>query len=273
MGKYTVFGGKGFIGAEFVAQLKEQGHDVMIPERGDYSCGDDDLGTVIFAAGHGDCNHNSLNVVDANLTLLSKVIEKARFEKLVYISSTRVYMNGPTSYESSDSLICESDSRKLFNLTKLAAEEICLRNTKQCLIIRPSNVYGVAINSPLFLPAITRHAVTKKRVDMYVSKEYAKDYVSVFDVVDSTLRLINLNMKEHAIVNIASGINITALEIAEHLQRETNCDVIWHDVKNNDEEVFPKTDVSKISSLIKYEPRHVLNDLSDMILRFKKVLR
>ncbi|WP_337242221.1 NAD-dependent epimerase/dehydratase family protein, partial [Proteus faecis] len=74
-----------------------------------------------------------------------------------------------------------SDNRRLFNITKLAAEEICLKSNKNITIIRPSNVYGTAINSSLFLPSIVRDAIQKKEINMFVSPEYSKDYISVND--------------------------------------------------------------------------------------------
>jgi len=270
MASYTVFGGRGFIGSEFVKQLRANGHEVFVPKRNDKSVFDKDLGTVIYCAGQGDCDRKPFEVLDANTTLLSNLLKNADFELIVYISSTRVYMNGKASDESSDCIVCDEDTRKLFNLTKLISEELCRKSTKEHLIIRPSNVYGLAINSPLFLPQIIKNAILNGHVDMYVEREYTKDYVSVYDVVEMTLNLIEEKVKNKTI-NIASGKNVSACEIADILIQTTKCNVTWHG-SDSSYEVFPKTKISEISSICEFKPRCVLNDLKSMIHEFYEKL-
>lgn len=273
MSLYTVFGGRGFIGSEFVKQLKEQGHEVFVPERNDDNVYTKELGIVIYSAGYGDCQNDPFNVFEANVNLLTRLLQSAKFEKLVYISSTRVYMNQNESCEYSDITICNEDNRRLFNLTKLMAEELCLKSQRNCLIIRPSNVYGLALNSPLFLPSIIRDAINNGRIDMFVRKEYEKDYISVSDVVDSTLKLLSLDVQSKEIINIASGVNVSAEKIAEKIHDGTGCDINWHQIPVNFiVEMFPNTDISNISSMIDFKPRMVLDDLSLMITNYQTKL-
>ncbi|WP_413525633.1 NAD-dependent epimerase/dehydratase family protein [Photobacterium phosphoreum] len=263
MCKFTVFGGRGFIGSEFVKELKTQGHDVFVPERDDISIYDIDLGTVIYCAGYGDCKKDPFNVLTANIILLSTLLQEAKFNKLVYISSTRVYMNQELSNENSNVTVCEDDSRRLFNLTKLTAEELCLKSSRDCLIIRPSNVYGLALNSTLFLPSIIRDAVNNKVINMYVDSDYSKDYVSVEDVVHVTLRIINKN----GVYNIASGINTKAIDIANLIKKHTNCKINWHNNINN--EFFNEIDIKKIQLDCNHKYNNVLDDLLVMIEKYQ----
>lgn len=46
MKRYTVFGGRGFIGSEIVSMLEAAGQDVWVPPRDDESVFDTDLGIV-----------------------------------------------------------------------------------------------------------------------------------------------------------------------------------------------------------------------------------
>ncbi|MFN7073919.1 NAD-dependent epimerase/dehydratase family protein, partial [Proteus mirabilis] len=78
---------------------------------------------------------------------------------------------------------------KLFNVTKLVAEYLCVKSKKNVIIVRPSNVYGLALNSSLFLPQIIKNAINNHKVDMYVNCDYEKDYVSVNDVVTVMYKL------------------------------------------------------------------------------------
>lgn len=106
-----------------------------------------DTGIVIYCAGNGDCQNTPFNVFQANCALLSDILQHSKFNRLVFMSSTRVYMNGNDTQENADLVVCRDDARRLFNLTKLVSEELCLKSGKDIVIVRPSNVYGVALNS------------------------------------------------------------------------------------------------------------------------------
>lgn len=269
MSLYTVFGGRGFIGSEICSQLEQKGYSIWVPERDDDSIFDVDLGTVIYCAGNGDCKNSPFSVFEANSNLLAQLLEKAKFSRLVYVSSTRVYMNSDSSHEADDVLVCVDDQRRLFNLTKLVAEELCLKSGREITIVRPSNVYGVALNSPLFLPAITRNAINHGKVDMYIAPEYAKDYVSVTDVASTTIALASHPDAIGRIVNIAAGYNVTAQQIADVLQTYTQCEIIWNQV-NFPREKFPVTNIETVKNILPgFEPKNVLSDIETMIHDFK----
>ncbi|MCG7489690.1 NAD(P)-dependent oxidoreductase [Vibrio sp. Of14-4] len=269
MSKFTVFGGRGFIGSAFVKDLKTQGHDVFVPEREDLSIFEENLGTIIYSAGYGDCQKDPFNVLHANITLLSSLLEKARFNKLVYISSTRVYMNQYDSSESCDLKVSYDDDRRLFNLTKLVSEELCLKSNRDCLIIRPSNVYGLAKNSPLFLPSIVRSAITNGSINMYVTRDYSKDYVFVGDVVRYTLDLLNKNAQ--GLFNLASGTNTSAKEIADIIVDKTGCNVNW--LVEEDIDFFHEIDITKVVNTLDYKPNNVIDDLKKMIEDFENFFK
>jgi len=268
---YTVIGGHGFIGSKIVETLEQAGSAVWVPKKEDPTLFTKELGTVIYCAGHGDCNNGFLKVLESNTVLLATIVEKSTFAKLVYISSTRLYMGQSESNESSDLTVLAEDSRRLFNLTKLVSEEILLKSKRNIAIIRPSNVYGLALNSPLFLPSIVRNAINNGKVDMYVSPEYAKDYVSVDDVAEVTIKIANDVSTSGQIFNVAAGFNTSAREISEILENQTNCKICWH--KNEQDETFPVTNISAIKKYFDFEPTIVLDDLVKMLNDFKWVLK
>lgn len=271
MTRFTVIGGKGFIGSEVCKVLSAKGMNVYIPEKNSPSLFEEDLGVVIYCAGNGDCAKNPLKVLDSNTTLLATLLEKAKFSRLVYLSSTRLYIDQETARESDKLTISPDDPRRLFNLTKLVAEELCLKSNKNIVILRPSNVYGPAINSPLFLPMIVKHALLEKQINMYVEPKYAKDYLSVTDLAHAISDFATRSEWNGVeIFNVAAGVNVSAEAIAEVIQSKTNCKVNWH--KGYVGEKFPVTSIEKIKTQMVWTPSYVLDDLGKMIDEFSILL-
>ncbi|WP_417762090.1 NAD-dependent epimerase/dehydratase family protein [Shewanella sp.] len=270
MSQFTVIGGRGFIGTEIVTQLESALHSVWVPERDDSSVYSRNLGTVLYCAGNGDCKNAPYSVLESNVTYLSRILKDCSFDRLVYISSTRVYMNNLSSSEDGDISIFLGDNRRLFNITKLLGEEICLLSGRPVTIVRPSNVYGLALSSPLFLPSITRNAINSGKVDMFIAPDYSKDYISVQDVAYAVIKLSQSGNSVGEIYNVASGMNVKASEIANLLVRYTGCEVIWHSTEVSIER-FPVTDIGKLQLAINdFKPRNVLEDLESMIVDFRK---
>lgn len=265
---YTVIGGRGFIGSEIVGNLKAKGETVVVPPRDDDSLFNSELGIVIYAAGNGDCANTPFDVYKSNTELLAALLEKASFDKLIYISSTRLYMEQEGASESDDLTVCTNDNRRLFNLTKLVSEELCLKSARETIIVRPSNVYGLALKSKLFLPSIIRNAISNHHIDMYVAPEYAKDYVAVSDVAEVIYQISRHS--QHKIYNIASGVNTTAADIAELISNKTDCTIKWHDGFKG--EYFPPTDNSRTVTEYSHTYRNVLADIEIMIDNFKKIM-
>ncbi|KHT52231.1 NAD-dependent epimerase/dehydratase family protein [Vibrio sinaloensis] len=268
MKQYTLIGGNGFIGSEIYKYLDERNCSVFVAPKNDSIVFEKDLGTVIYCAGHGDCLNNPNKVFDSNTSYLKKIIDSAMFSRMIYISSTRVYMGTEEKNvsEDSDVVIIKKDKRRLFNLTKLLSEELCFSSNRDIVVVRPSNVYGLAIKSPLFLPSIIRDAINNGVVDMYVTPEYRKDYVSVYDVAKIIYEIATRDSLKSNLYNIAAGENTSAREIADILQKETMCDVVWHSVGND--EIFPINDISKIKTEFNFVPSKVTEDLKAMIEDF-----
>ncbi|HBA7937336.1 TPA: NAD-dependent epimerase/dehydratase family protein, partial [Escherichia coli] len=81
MSKYTIIGGNGFIGSHIVTLLKEQGHNVVVPDRNSCNSLNGELGKIIYCAGNGDCAESYFSVLEANTVLLAKLLKNAQFEK------------------------------------------------------------------------------------------------------------------------------------------------------------------------------------------------
>jgi nucleoside-diphosphate-sugar epimerase len=253
--KVSIVGATGFLGSHLVALFSQLGYQVYQPSRSQLNSLSGDLGIIIYAAGYGVCKDAAT---------------KCSFNRLIYLSSTRLYMGGSNSTETVNLGVLNTDDRKLFNLTKLIGEELCLAYPN-AYVVRPSNIYGVALNSNLFLPSIVRNAISEQCVDMYISPSYSKDYISVDDVCFLIKSLAFKNQPVHRIYNLGSGVNISSKKIADVIQSNTDCDVNWHDSPEDD--YFPITDISRVKEEFNFKPRQILDDLVVMIEEFKSAKR
>lgn len=266
--KISLFGANGFIGTAILASARARGVEVIVYNRTDLVPSGKSLGHVIYAAGAGNCVDDYLNVLEANCTKLSKIISQNNYDSFVYLSSTRVCMDAEETKEYADTISRYSDNRRLFNLTKQVSEELLRRDNRPHLIIRPSNVYGLALKSDLFLPSIIRDALVTGMVSMHVTPFYSKDYVKVDDLVDAIFELMRANCR--GTYNIAYGKNITASQIANVLQEETGCKISWLSKENAEE--FKEIDISLVRGDISFNPSYMLNDLKAMIKDYKQKL-
>ncbi|MFC1237547.1 NAD-dependent epimerase/dehydratase family protein [Vibrio sp. F74] len=265
MKRCLIIGGSGFIGREIVTEFRKYGCEVTVPKRGDLSYFKTKFDIVVYAAGFGDCT-KPMSVLDANTSFFAKVLFEVDYNHLILLSSTRIYMSSEVTSENADLMIPFEDNRKLFNLSKMVSEELCRISKKNVTILRPSNVYGTAIESTLFLPMIIKNALLTGKIDMFVSPGYEKDYVSVDDVISIVSNVAMSDLQGLNIFNVASGHNISAQTIANEIVKETSCEIIWH--KGHVGERFTPIDISYTKSNFKYDPKNLVMELPEIIQKF-----
>jgi nucleoside-diphosphate-sugar epimerase len=264
MHTYTVVGSTGFIGKNLLHFLKERGENVLevnrtLPNK------NVSLGTVVYCAGFGGCNEPQ-KVIDANLNFLLELLNTCSYERIFYISSSRLYLGSANGAENASLIISTDDKRSLFNLSKLTAEKLSIDNSK-FVSLRVSNVYGDAFKSPLFLPTIIRDALKNKKIKMFTSKEYAKDYINVFDVCSAIYLLSKKNVLSHDLYNIACSENVSADDILNEIAKHIDFSVDW--LTTGVDEIFPVISTERLRSEIDFKPSSVIDDISHITNLFK----
>lgn len=271
MNEISLIGASGFVGSAIYKMAQEMGVGIRIFSREDREAFlSKSHKNVIYCAGENVCDKKSIvNLVDANSFYLAEIISKQNFEHLTYFSSTRVYGTSNMTGESSDIVVSPNDARNSFVASKLLSESICQFSDKPVLILRPSNIYGFAKSSKLFLPSIIRNALIEGLITMYVPKSYSKDYISVGDVARYTLKLARKQVT--GIFNLAAGVNISAEDISSILVKETGCSVKWVDGAVAEE--FAAIDITKVTNTIPdYETSRLEDGLVDLIDTYRKHL-
>jgi nucleoside-diphosphate-sugar epimerase len=264
----TVLGASGFIGSRLANALRRRGFTVATPPR-DADLADCDLGLVFYCIGlTGDASRRPHDTVVAHVGKVADVLRRSRFDRLVYLSSTRLYLGAQTGRETQTLQIDPGDPGRLFNISKLTGETLVL-DSGRGRIARLSNVYGPDWLSENFLTTIVHAACQDGHVTLRDAADSAKDYVHVDDVVEA-LTEIGLD-GHHPLYNLASGGNVTHGEIAAELQRATGCRIEFGSQPRT--VVFPEIDTTRLRADFSFAPRHVLDDMGWLVDECRAWLR
>ncbi|MBP1965817.1 NAD-dependent epimerase/dehydratase family protein [Paenibacillus aceris] len=264
--KTTVFGSKGFIGSHLVQRLVELQCEFFEPERGSLEAFNTSLGHVIYCAGvTSDFRMRPYDTVKAHVTYLSDLLQNARFDSFLYVSSTRIYYGAKEGFEDSDLVVNPNRSDDLFQLSKLLGESLCLNSSRNVKIARISNVCGQDFQSDNFLYSIIKDAVNHKVINLQTTLSSAKDYICIEDVVELLIKISHVGTS--SMYNIASGTNTTNEKVTNEIQRLTSCDVI---VKQNAAEIiFPPISTEKIQEEFAFKPLDIIQRIKQMTLKYQ----
>lgn len=230
----TVIGGRGFIGRALVTSLRAQDWDCHVPDR-DFSWPEmvRPLGHVFYCAGlTADYLRDPRATLEAHAGLLSRVLQSARFESLVYLSSTRLYDGIPTEGQAQEDVrLCVNpvDPRHLYDVSKLAGENLChVMGQGRARVARLSCVYSHLQDAGGFLPELFKK-LANSRVEQDVrvasSPYFSRDYVHVSDVVHA---LIDISVRGvHTTYNVASGQNLRNDDLAALVQTHSGRKIVF----------------------------------------------
>jgi nucleoside-diphosphate-sugar epimerase len=221
MARYTVIGASGFIGSRLCARLKAEGHEVYAPARDDPDVFQRDLHRVFDCAGlTGDYRQRPFDAVEAHVGLLARLLEHARFERLVYLSSTRLYdaTDGGQGREDRSLSLNPNDPRCVYELSKAMGENLTVTQSQgRGVAARLSYVFDWEAGAEGFLSDWLRAARDRRTLEIDSSPDAGRDYIHVDDVIHA-LRAI-LDSDQGGIVNVASGETLANRDVAEVFAR------------------------------------------------------
>jgi nucleoside-diphosphate-sugar epimerase len=192
------------------------GHEVQVPARGDRGVLTRDLGVVFYCAGlTADFDSRPFDTVEAHVALVNDIARAGRFEKLVYLSSTRLYdgLDVARADESAPLRLQPSSPRHTYDLSKALGENIVLTRTGgRGSVARLSNVFDWSAGAPGFLSEWLVEAGKRRNLTLASSPHIARDYIHLDDVVDSLI--VMAAGASPGIINVASGELVTNAQIA-----------------------------------------------------------
>lgn len=284
--KFTILGASGFIGSElkhylynkYAKKIKQNLVEIYTPTRQEiqellFSNNDNNkqnLGIVFYCIGMtADFRTKPFDTIDAHVLILKSILKNFVFDKLIYLSSTRVYLGADSTNEFSNLIANSNNFDDLYNISKLMGESLCnvinknLKNNN-IKIVRLSNVLGNDYNSNNFVFSIIKSAINNKIIRLQTNLLSAKDYVFIDDVCDLIFK-ISLYGKNF-IYNIASGFNLTNKDIVDLIISKINAKLDGYSDKLPII-TFPNIDITKIQEEFSYNPdiQSIKNKLSNII--------
>lgn len=215
MSLYTVIGARGFIGSALTAHLRAQGAEVLTPERGE-ELDAFDLGRVIYCAGlTGDYRSRPFDAVEAHVGLLSRMLDVGCFDRLVYLSSTRLYDAVPDAGGREDAplRLDPANPEHVYELSKALGENLTVNRAEgRGVAARLSYVFDEAPGSAGFLSEWLDRARTSKTLSLASSPAAGRDYLHRADAVAALQALAD--GEAEGIINVAEGRVTTNAEIA-----------------------------------------------------------
>ena len=250
--KFTILGGKGFIGSHLIRRLKDEGHQVFAPDKITPDVLKTKHGHLIYSIGlTSDFRNRTLDTIQAHVCILRDLLEHAEFESLTYLSSTRVYHGSDSTNEYASLRVNPDNAEDLYNISKIAGESLCVHSGRPNVkIARLSNIVGYRKDSDLFIDQLLHEIMANKALTLKSSLFSEKDYLYIDDAVNAILFLATSTTT--GCVNVASGNNISNLTIIEHLKVIFDFDLIISD--NAPLIDFMPIDISRIKNLFPYEP-------------------
>ncbi|MCE9661108.1 MAG: NAD(P)-dependent oxidoreductase [Burkholderiales bacterium] len=234
MTRATVIGAAGFIGSRLVAHLRRLGWDCRAPWRDDREFTRQDLGTVFHCAGlTADFARRPHDTVRAHVELLNELLAHARFDSLVYLSSTRLYdgrpgFAGASVDEDTPLALDPAQPRHLFDLSKALGESLCRQASGgRARVARLSCVYsGADDDAEGFLGTLLgrlREPRAGAVLDVDSSLDAARDYVHVDDVLDALVAIATRGTRP--VYNVAGGVNVSNRELFARLGELAGCEL------------------------------------------------
>lgn len=244
--RISIFGGAGFIGTALQAELIQRG---VLPELQSRSMPMDrppagGWGTVVWAAGlTADFRRRPHDTISAHVGDLNILLRGGGVERLVYLSSTRVYQRMRSASETDAVLVQTSNPSDLYNMSKLAGESLSLScGLEEVAIARLSNIVGPnEVRRETFLGAICREAMTG-RITLQSALTSAKDYLWIDDAARVIAELVRGTFR--GVMNVAAGKNTTHQEWIDALCRSSGAG--YQVLPGAPEETFPIIDTRRM---------------------------
>jgi len=271
MSQITLLGRKGLVGNGLAKALDQKGDTFWCPDRSDEAeLFTRPLGTVYYCIGlTSDYHERPFDTIEAHVSLLARILNKADFTRLVYLSSTRLYdpLGGITATEDSELRFSSTSPRNLYDISKALGENLCLTASgDRACVVRLACVVGSSLRDDGFVPDLLRKVIGRRKLEVDSSPNFARDYIGLDDVARILIRIAQDG--KQSLYNLGSGENILNSQLFDLTERLTGCAVSCKSQKHLE---FPTIDINRIRQEFDFEPTPISELLTNLILREKPI--
>ncbi len=272
MQKVLVTGGKGFIGAPLVNQLKKRGYEVTVfdlPENDVTNLeqvrramvGIDTVFHLAGMLGTHELVVNSAKAVGVNIIGTLNILEAAKEvgAKVLFMSKPNCWLN-------------------TYTITKVAAESFCEMYGKEFgvkyVILKPFNVLGEAqpmVDYRKAVPFMITESLQGKPLTIYGDGEQTVDLVYVGDVAEACILAGENEAAVGKIIEIGSGEEVTVNDMARLIIKLTGSNSTINHIpmrRGEVEHTHIKADISAMRDLLVYIPHTSLEDSLKKTIEF-----
>jgi nucleoside-diphosphate-sugar epimerase len=262
-GPVTILGAGGFVGSHLARYLQAHGVKFSAPQKDDKSYINHDLGYVFYCIGlTADYAKRPFDVITAHIDLLAQILRAGRYQRLVYLSSTRLYDSGAGGgVETQDLIFNPANPRHSYDLSKAMGEWLCLHTGQgRASVARLASVYSTTdLSDRNFLHTTIEEALGGQNFSLRTAADYARDYVHTDDVC-AALACILANGRQ-GIYNVASGQNISNRELFLKIQTLTG--VLINPEMPPTGITAPQIDINRIRDEFGLKPAKLLDKLAE----------
>jgi nucleoside-diphosphate-sugar epimerase len=265
MRRFTLLGGNGFIGRALSAELARRGVEVHCPPRDSLDPPPGGFGTLVWCIGlTADFRTRPHDTATAHVGLLAQVLARGTYDRVVFLSSTRVYSGATSTAEETALTVRPADPSDLYNVTKLAGEALVLTaNPEAGVVVRLSNIVGPGeVARATFLGAISRQALAG-RIELETACSTEKDYLWIGDAARGLADIATSGKAR--IYNLAHGQQIAHSQWAGALAHETGCAIAVR--PNAPDAGFPPIDTARMRIEFGFVPSNPLDNAGQIINR------
>lgn len=262
--RLTIVGARSFIGLAIATRAKQRDLDVAVVPHDRVP--DSELGTVVYCSGIAwGAEHQPSDAYRLHAIEPFALLARGRYDRFLYLSSTRVYDRSDATDEGAELCVDPSDPLQVYPASKIAGESALLGGSERSVVLRLSNVFGANVHSKVFLSDVVRQAVTTARIEIRTALDSSKDYIGVDDVADLVLRIAAKSV--HRIYNLAAGRNTTHRQIIDAISALMPVDV--HVAPDAPLLVAKAIDVGRIREEFAFTPRDVVSAIPDIVNAFR----
>ncbi len=186
--------------------------------------------TIVFLSFNNDLENLKKNLSKSfyqnlvPLIILNEVIKKKQKKiKIIYSSTASLYGNNVKLPANENSKI---EINNIYEFLKHTSEQVLINSNNKYLnyqIIRLSNVYGKNIsklkqNNRQVLTKVINNAYLNKKISVFGTGNYFRDFIHVSDVCNAIYKIITKNNLNNEIFNIASGKKIKLIDIFKNIR-------------------------------------------------------